>query len=764
MNASNNLESTENSNQSLSLAGDIDASAGFSSLDKSRQVLIFQTIQEAISAVPPRLEATFPRVVAAFTTLTKVVEAAAQGLLDENILRQLESDVDAAGGVIAPGLWSQGDNSISVFRAATFEQLRNNFQPPVVDAALEALNARLRALRLNDLGRVFQVIATFFSPLTSTTGNAANLQALKDLDVDRQVLVFRTIQQATLANPPRTEANFPSVVAAFQAEVKLLNSAACGKLTEELFETFEINIEAAGGVLAPGTYAKGQQSISAFRAETFKSLQQLLPAEVMASAFSALNARLREIRPNSLQALFKGVHSFFMPLLAQGWTSPTLQSFKALDPHYQALVFRTVETAINSNPDLEGTIFSSAVKAICAELITIKAASIGKLTIPVLVDLQSSISLCGGFVEPGLSSDGEGSVGEFIGTYFMALKRDKPAEVSEAAIAALNAKLRTASISNFQDVIQETKNFMEPLITVLQLNPHRSASSTTEILPPAEPMAIEATRLIPPLAIEKPSEQSAINTNETEEPTDLDDSIRSPLDEDTGHEDISQSAYVLEESIASEEAREPCLEQPNNEELASSSVRELNIVPPLQREVTSAAVHEIPNEAPAQVNLKGAATSSPTEFPISWVLVKELAVGPAPVETRHLDHLETEGIRGILSLCSTQERPEPDGLDLRFRCQRVVLPDPRSQGHPSLEQLEQALNALAELRTHGAVYVHCVAAVERSPLVCMAWLMQQHGVSRQHALDYMLQVHPGTSPSSELLAILNELPQSAKTD
>ena len=90
MNASNNLESTENSNQGLSLARDIDASAGFSSLDKSRQVLVFQTIQEAISAVPPRLEATFPRVVAAFTTLTKVVEAAAQGLLDENILRQLE--------------------------------------------------------------------------------------------------------------------------------------------------------------------------------------------------------------------------------------------------------------------------------------------------------------------------------------------------------------------------------------------------------------------------------------------------------------------------------------------------------------------------------------------------------------------------------------------------------------------------------------------------------------------------------------------------
>ena len=764
MNASNNLESTENSNQGLSLAGDLDASAGFSSLDKSRQVLVFQTIQEAISAVPPRLEATFPKVVAAFTSLTKVVEAATQGLLDENILRQLESDVDAAGGVIAPGLWSQGDNSIAAFRAATFEQLRNNFQPPVVDAALEALNTRLRALKLNDLGRVFQVIATFFSPLTSTTGNTPNLRALKDLDVDRQVLVFRTIQQAILAKPPRTEAAFSSVVAAFQAEVKLLNSASCGQLTDELFEEFEISIEAAGGVLSPGTYAKGKQSIAAFRAETFKSLQPLLPAEVMASAVSALNARLREIRPNSLQALFKGVHSFFMPLLAQGWTSPTLQNFKTLDPHHQALVFRTVETAINSRPDLESTIFSSTVKAICAELEIIKAASIGKLTMPLLVDLKNSIALCGGFVEPGLKSDGEGSVGEFIGTYFMALKRGMPAEVSEAAIAALNAKLKTASVSNFSDVIQETKTFMDPLVTALQLNPLQSASSTTETLPPSEPMEVGATPLIPPLAIEKPSEQLLINNNAIEAPADLDDSALSTHNEDSGRENISQSADKSEASIASKEFQRPSLTQTNSEEVAGSSVPEQNILPQLEREPTSAAAHEIPNEAQAQVNLKGSEISSHTDFPVSWVLVKELAVGPAPVETRHLDRLAIEGIAGILSLCSTQERAEPDGLDQRFHCQRVVLPEPRSQGNPNIEQLKQALNALAELRTHGPVYVHCVAAVERSPLVCMAWLMQQHGVSRQHALDYMLEVHPGTSPSSDLLSILNELPQSPKTD
>ena len=566
MNASNNLASTENSNQGLSLVGDLEASAGFSSLEKSRQVLVFQTLQEAISAVPPRLEATFPKVVAAYTSLTKVVEAASLGKLDENNLRQLESDVDAAGGVIAPGLWSQGDNSIAVFRGATFEQLRNNYQPSVYDAALAALNARLNALKLNDLGRVFQIIATFCSPRTSSPSNTENLQAFKALDVDRQILVFRTIQEASLANPPRSEASFSSVVKAFQTEVKLLNCASCGQLTDEIFEAFEISIEAAGGVLSPNIYAKGKQSIAAFRAETFKSLQPLLPAEVMASAVSALNARLREIRPNSLQALFKGVNNFFMPLLAQGWTSPTLQRFKTLDPHHQALVFRTVEAAISSSPNLEGTIFSSAVKAICDELEIVRAASIGKLTISLLVDLKSSIALCGGFVEPGLKSVGEGSVGDFIGTYFMALKRDMPAEVSDAAIAALNAKLKTASVSNFSDVIQETKTFMEPLITALKLKPLQSASPTTDTLPPAETMVIEGTLLIPPLAIETPSTQSLINNNAIETQADLDSSVRSPYDESSEQQVITQRANGSEESIDSKEVNQPSPSQTKGEE------------------------------------------------------------------------------------------------------------------------------------------------------------------------------------------------------
>ena len=148
-------------------------------------------------------------------------------------------------------------------------------------------------------------------------------------------------------------------------------------------------------------------------------------------------------------------------------------------------------------------------------------------------------------------------------------------------------------------------------------------------------------------------------------------------------------------------------------------------------------------------------------FPISWVLVEDLALGPAPLASRHLNRLEAEGISSVLSLCSTEEKAAPPDLEKRFHCRRLVLPDHRSQSTLSIGQLEQALAALAELRGHGPVFVHCVAAIERSPLLCLAWLMREHGLSRQNALDYLLQVHPGTGPTAANLMLLTQLSHTA---
>jgi hypothetical protein len=143
-----------------------------------------------------------------------------------------------------------------------------------------------------------------------------------------------------------------------------------------------------------------------------------------------------------------------------------------------------------------------------------------------------------------------------------------------------------------------------------------------------------------------------------------------------------------------------------------------------------------------------------SRFRVDWVLVQELAIGPAPRVERHLERLAAEGVSGVLCLCGVEEAPPPEGLDQRFECRRVVLPDHRAGRMPVAEELGQALAALAQLRKAGPVFVHCVAAMERSPLVCLAWLVRQKGLSPQRALDYLMQVHPGTSPLPGQLELL----------
>ncbi|MEA5474638.1 dual specificity protein phosphatase [Synechococcus sp. CCY9201] len=144
-------------------------------------------------------------------------------------------------------------------------------------------------------------------------------------------------------------------------------------------------------------------------------------------------------------------------------------------------------------------------------------------------------------------------------------------------------------------------------------------------------------------------------------------------------------------------------------------------------------------------------------FRLTWVLREELAIGPGPWADRHLLRLQQEGIRGVLSLCAWEELPPPAGLREQFHTRRVVLPDHRSGRWPRPEDLEQALAALADLAAQGPVFVHCVAARERSPLVCLAWLMRHRGLSLQQGLDYLLQVHPGTSPLPQQLRALTGL-------
>ena len=135
-----------------------------------------------------------------------------------------------------------------------------------------------------------------------------------------------------------------------------------------------------------------------------------------------------------------------------------------------------------------------------------------------------------------------------------------------------------------------------------------------------------------------------------------------------------------------------------------------------------------------------------SRFTLDWILVEELAIGPAPRKARHLDTLRSEGIKGILSLCHESEVTKLEDMNKQFFCKRTVLPDHKSGRMPKLGELKNALKILKEMKEVGPIFVHCVAAMERSPLVCMAWLVKEKGLSMDEALDYMMQIHPGTNP------------------
>ncbi|MFM1901196.1 MAG: hypothetical protein RLZZ216_1772, partial [Cyanobacteriota bacterium] len=108
-------------------------------------------------------------------------------------------------------------------------------------------------------------------------------------------------------------------------------------------------------------------------------------------------------------------------------------------------------------------------------------------------------------------------------------------------------------------------------------------------------------------------------------------------------------------------------------------------------------------------------------------------------------------------LCSVEEAPLPEGWSQRLICERLVWPDHRADRALRLDELCQGLRLLRVLYRHGPVFVHCLAAMERSPLLCLAWLVQRHGLAPHAALDYLMQVHPGTSPLPGQLQLLREL-------
>lgn len=439
----------------------------FGWLTKNRQILVFQTIQDALTATPQRSEATFENVVKAYNTLTAVVNTASNGKLQDKDLADLQADIQSVGGIIAPGLRSEGDNSLASFRASTYGLLDRAFAPSVAESIKAALNAHLHYLKYHDIGDVFQAIADFLSPLSNPPGSNASLDRFHELDNQRKCRVFETLRDAIAANPPRVEATFDTVVSAFQAEVSVLKKAADGQISDHLLSHLQTSVRLAGSKLYPDVYAEGESSIDRFRKTTFAELQQALAPDVFAAVTTALNSRLSRSSFGDISSLFKEISLFLNPLLAEYWDTPSLKDFRSLDARRQVFVYRTIDHRIIHRGDFDLGIFQLIVKAYSLERNVMDLASQGILTVECLLNLRHAIEVCGGHLASSVYVQGESTLNEFIDLYLERLKAAFPTDVFSALLMALNAKLSTSTIQDFEDVLTISKSFIAPILAGL---------------------------------------------------------------------------------------------------------------------------------------------------------------------------------------------------------------------------------------------------------------------------------------------------------
>lgn len=145
---------------------------------------------------------------------------------------------------------------------------------------------------------------------------------------------------------------------------------------------------------------------------------------------------------------------------------------------------------------------------------------------------------------------------------------------------------------------------------------------------------------------------------------------------------------------------------------------------------------------------------------INWVIPARIAIGFLPKEI-HIDILQELQIRSILSLCSEGEGTPPESLLSVCHWERFPLPDSHWTDHLTLEMLTGAIEKLHRLQSATPpVYIHCLAGVERSPTVCIAYLCYFNKLKVWEGLRYLKQVHRSTNPTVEQLKVIQALVES----
>ncbi len=148
--------------------------------------------------------------------------------------------------------------------------------------------------------------------------------------------------------------------------------------------------------------------------------------------------------------------------------------------------------------------------------------------------------------------------------------------------------------------------------------------------------------------------------------------------------------------------------------------------------------------------------TSEYKFIFDWILKNKLAVGTSPTKQKDLDLLRNNNVKNILGLCDQNEVKWHKNIDKEFSCFRLVLPDSHKKMLPTPEQLNNSLNLLKDLVSKDVTFVHCVASMERSPLLCIMYVMDKFSLSLEESLDFVKRVHNNTNPTNEQLSCIKD--------
>jgi hypothetical protein len=128
-----------------------------------------------------------------------------------------------------------------------------------------------------------------------------------------------------------------------------------------------------------------------------------------------------------------------------------------------------------------------------------------------------------------------------------------------------------------------------------------------------------------------------------------------------------------------------------------------------------------------------------------------------PVSAAHWQQLDEAGLRARFSCCYPEEEATLS-VPLHWLSEGVSLPDHRRQEPFEAARLAMALErAQNVLREGPPLYLHCMAGIERSPLIAVGLTARERNLPLFDALDWVRRCHPVAKPIVSHLEVLERL-------